>query len=441
MALGGGTFTTQNKVLPGAYINVVSAARASATLGERGVVALPIALTWGEPGKVSTVTAEEFIKDSMKIFGFAYGAAELQPLREVFKHAQKVHIYNLDADSAKASVTMTSGQSPIFVAKKSGARGNALKAVVQTNIDNETQVDVSVYLDGSVVFKQDGVAISADIKDNDYFTVASGGVTAADLKSNIGAGKSFSGGTDGTVDAAAYQNALNALESYNYNVLICPDTDNVDLYVEFTKRMRDNVGVKFQTVIPKVADSDYEGIVQLTEAQAPALYWVAGALAGCAINKSCTNMKYDGELDITCSETQTELEQRIVDGIFVFHKVEDETHVLVDINSFVSVTVDKNELFCNNQTIRVIDERSNTAAATFNKKYLGKVQNDASGRISFWGDLVAHAREMEKIRAIENYNTDELIVNLGNSKGAVEVTDALTIVGTMEKLYMTSVIS
>ena len=30
MALGGGTFTTMNKVLPGTYINFVSTARASA---------------------------------------------------------------------------------------------------------------------------------------------------------------------------------------------------------------------------------------------------------------------------------------------------------------------------------------------------------------------------------------------------------------------------
>ena len=34
MALGGGTFVTQNKILPGSYINVISAASASAELSE-----------------------------------------------------------------------------------------------------------------------------------------------------------------------------------------------------------------------------------------------------------------------------------------------------------------------------------------------------------------------------------------------------------------------
>ena len=35
MALGGGTWTAQNKVLPGAYINFISASSASAELSAR----------------------------------------------------------------------------------------------------------------------------------------------------------------------------------------------------------------------------------------------------------------------------------------------------------------------------------------------------------------------------------------------------------------------
>ena len=47
MALGGGTFLVQNKILPGAYLNFVSVVQASATLSERGVATLPLALDWG----------------------------------------------------------------------------------------------------------------------------------------------------------------------------------------------------------------------------------------------------------------------------------------------------------------------------------------------------------------------------------------------------------
>lgn len=47
MALGGGSFTTQNKELPGAYINFVSMASASATLSARGIATMPLEMDWG----------------------------------------------------------------------------------------------------------------------------------------------------------------------------------------------------------------------------------------------------------------------------------------------------------------------------------------------------------------------------------------------------------
>ena len=62
MALGGGTFISQNKALPGSYINFVSAARAQAALSERGVATMPLILDWGQDGEVFAVTAEEFQK-------------------------------------------------------------------------------------------------------------------------------------------------------------------------------------------------------------------------------------------------------------------------------------------------------------------------------------------------------------------------------------------
>ena len=91
MALGGGTFLVQNKILPGAYINFISVAYASATLSDRGVATIPLSMEWGPEGRVFTVELAEFLKESQKIFGYAYTADELLPMREIFKHAKKVH--------------------------------------------------------------------------------------------------------------------------------------------------------------------------------------------------------------------------------------------------------------------------------------------------------------------------------------------------------------
>ena len=436
--LGGGTFTSQNKVLPGAYINVISKAQPTALLGERGVVALPMALSWGSAGEVITVTAEAFHRDSDSVVGYTFMADEVKNLREVFKNAKKVHIYNL-ADGEGSTTATLSGDTLIATAKKAGSRGNSLKMVVKANIDNEATVDVSVYLDGSCVFEQKSISSSDKINANDFFTAASG-VTAATLLSAVGAGKSFSGGADGAVTTQSYQNALNAFERYNYNVLVCPDSETVgDLYVEFTKRMRDEVGKKFQTVVVN-KDANYEGIVNLIPAQKDAIYWAAGALAGCAINKSCTNKKYDGEYQLPCRETQHELEKCIAEGKFTFHMVEDEVRVLTDINSLVEYTPEKGEVFSKNQVVRVADQCANDSAKIFNDEFNGKIQNDKSGRVSFWNRIVSHRRELQSMRAIDAYSSEELTVEQGNSRDSVVVNEVIVPIVAMEKLYMTIII-
>ncbi len=428
MALGGGVFTSQTKVLPGSYINVVSKAQAVSNLGERGTVALPIALTWAKTG-VFTVTAEEFQKNSIKIFGYAYAADEIAELRDLFKHAKKALVYNLN-DSGGAAAKNT-----YATAKCVGKRGNDLKVVVQANIDDSSLYDVSLYIGNTEVDKQT-VATAAELVENDFVTWG-----ATELA--VTAGAPLTGGTDGTSSNTSYQNALNAFEPYNFNLLVCPPTAEETtqaLFVAYTKRLREEIGVKFQTIIAGNS-ADYEGVVNLLSTQSNAIYWAAGALAGCAVNKSCTNMTYDGDLEIACTETQTELAGYIKSGVFAFHKVEDETRVLVDVNSLVTFTDTKGEMFAKNQVIRVADQCANDTAKIFNDEFLGKVQNDASGRISLWNRIVTHRRELEKMIAIDKYEVNSLIVEQGEKRDSVVVNEVLTPISAMEKLYMTIVIN
>ena len=105
MALGGGTFLTQNKILPGAYINFISVASASATLSDRGIATIPLEMNWGPEGEVITVELGNFQKNSQKIFGYAYMADELKPMREIFLHAKKVHFFRLNSSGTKATCT------------------------------------------------------------------------------------------------------------------------------------------------------------------------------------------------------------------------------------------------------------------------------------------------------------------------------------------------
>ena len=89
MALGGGTFTNQNKVLPGSYINFVSLAKASAAVSDRGIACIPMELNWGMEG-MTELERGDFLTDSLSIFGYSYTADEMKNIREVFCNAKKL---------------------------------------------------------------------------------------------------------------------------------------------------------------------------------------------------------------------------------------------------------------------------------------------------------------------------------------------------------------
>lgn len=343
--LGGGVFVTQNKVLPGSYINFVNASKATSTVGDRGTVA--VALPIGKnAGAVIELTVADFTKNCKDLLGKELGSDEVKPLREIFCHATKVYLYDL--------------------------------------------------------------------------------------------------GTDGTVSQA-----VAALEPYDFNI-VCAYTataEDITAYINAVKSWRDEYGKKCQVVVYNTDKADHEGVINVVStvsddgADAHALVaWVAGAEAGCAINASCTNMLYDGEYTVVTDKTQAQLEKCIEDGQLAFHNVYGEVRVLEDINSLKTTNADKGEDFKANQTIRVIDQIANDIAKLFNTKYLGKIPNNASGRVSLWGDIVAHHRQLETVQAIENFDSSLVTVEQGATKKSVVVNDVVTVVNCMSQLYMTVVI-
>lgn len=434
MALGGGTFLTQNKILPGAYINFVSVAKASATLSDRGIATIPLDMDWGPENQVVTVELADFLKNSQKIFGYAYTAEKLKPMREIFKHAKTVYFFRLNASGVKAANTFATAKYP-------GTRGNDLRTVITENEKSELEsklYDVATYLGTVQVDLQTGIKAMADLKPNDYVDW----ITSASI--SLTASLPLKNGTNGTVEDAAYQTYLDKMEAYNFNAMGCPSNKSTiaELFAAFCKRMRDDVGKKFQVVCFRNL-ADYEGVVSVKntivgKTDDPALIpWVTGVVAGTAVNKSATNMDYDGEYSVDTDYTQTELENGIREGSFMFHQVDEKVVVLEDINSFISITDEKSSDFSSNQTIRVLDQIANDIAVLFGKKYIGKVPNDASGRVSLWNDIVKHHMELQNIRAIENFNPDNVTVVQGDTKKAVVVTDYVTPVNAMAQLYMT----
>ena len=124
----------------------------------------------------------------------------------------------------------------------------------------------------------------------------------------------------------------------------------------------------------------------------------------------------------------------------MFHLNGDEVRVLEDINSYTEFKSGKDSNFGENQIIRLLDQTGNDIAVMFNEYYLGKVQNNSAGRTAFWNDIVTYNRELESLGVIENFSPEDVVVEIGKDKKTVSVTNPITPVCAMAKLYMTVII-
>jgi hypothetical protein len=440
MAFGGGLWLTQNKILPGTYINFTSLSKASATLSDRGVAALPLPLNWGREDAVFEVTNADFQKNSTRIFGYPFDAPEMMPFRELFRNARTVFLYRLNGGTVKA-VCAVEGVT-VATALYGGSRGNDLKLVIASNVDAPETFDLTLYLGGSQVEAWVGVSSVNGLESKYIAFTTDAALTAT-------AGAAFAGGSSGAVTGESHQAALDKLEAYAFNTLGCVADDDMtkSLYVQYTKRLRDEVGAKFQLVGHRIPAADYEGAISVendvTGAGANSLiYWVLGAEAGCAVNRSVTNRAYDGELTVLADYTQKQLEDAVKAGKLILHNANGTVRVLDDVNTLITLSDTKGQDFQSNQTVRVCDQIANDTAVLFNTRYVGSVPNDASGRMSLWNDICKLIQELERIRAVENFDTATLKVEQGESKKAVLCTlTGLNITSAMAQLYMAVYIS
>ena len=428
MALGGGTFVTQNKTIPGAYINFVTTATGATVFGERGVVALGDSFNWGS-NNIFEVTAEDFYKNSMALFGYDALDGKMIGIRDVFKNAKKIYVGRINGNNAKKA-SCSFGE-----AKYTGTRGNDIRIAVYSDPDDSSYKNVYTYV-GTTIVDTQRVKSMVELRNNNFV------VWKSDATLTNTASMPMTGGTNGATTGQAVQSFLDDISGYSFNALtVISDNESINqLVAEYTKRMRDTIGKKFQSIVHNYF-ADYEGVINIdpyavSEEDYLVAYWVAGAVAGCEINESLTNKVYDGEIEIDSLYTQSQLENKIKSGEFVFHRVGDKIRVLKDINSFVSVNTEKGKMFQNNQTVRICDQIASDVAVLFEEYYMGKVPNDTSGRNSLWSDLVKYHEKLVNIRALDEFDEEAISVEMGESKNSVVIYEKICPVNSMEQLYM-----
>lgn len=427
MALGGGVWSTQSKVLPGTYVNTISRKVNYGGAADRGVAAIAITHDWGEVNKVVSIDLNTFNNSSLEMFGYSSDHERLKNMRELFRNAKKVLLYRMDNGGVKASNKYAEAVYP-------GTRGNKITIKVQENVNGGGKKDVTTILDGLVVDRQT-VTQATELVANKFVTFKNPGSLDAT------AGEPLAGGTDGTAASGTeHQTFLNAIEKYRFNALGCASTDETTkkLYIAFTERLRNDLGINFQVVLHNYAQADSYSVVSVKNGTQPDLvYWTTGAIAGAPVNGSLTNKLYDGEYTVDTNYTQTELELAIKGGNFTFHEVEGEVRVLMDINTLVTYSESAGESFSNNQTVRINDAIILAVALLFNGTYLGNVPNDPSGRMSLWNGILSILKNLQDLRAITDVVADDVVVTPGEQRDGVVADIAYQPINAMAKLYVT----
>ncbi|WP_273483611.1 phage tail sheath family protein [Desulforamulus ruminis] len=433
--MAGGTWTTQNKVRPGVYINFASEPQALGTVGDRGGVSLALSLPWGAPKEIITIQAGEELRE---ILGYDITAPELLLVREALKRAKTLLLYRLNAGTQAAATH----EGLTVTAKYGGVRGNDIAIVIQENIDDNAKFDVRTLVDGTEVDLQT-VGSMAELTANAWVTFSGTG-TLTEIAS-----LPLTGGANGTVTNQDHTDYLAAVEVYEFNTmgLVATDVTLKSLYTAFVRRLREDEGYKVQLVLENYPLADYEGVISvkngvilsdgttLTAAQAVA--WVAGATAGANVNESLTYQAYDDAVDVSPRYTNSQIIAALRAGEFLFTQNNGRALVEQDINTLTGFTPDKGKQFAKNRVIRVLDGINNDFKRIFESFYIGKVDNNSAGRNLLKNECNSYMNTLQGIGAVQNFDAqNDVTVLPGNDSDSVYIEANAQPVDSVEKIYM-----
>jgi Phage tail sheath C-terminal domain/Phage tail sheath protein subtilisin-like domain len=437
--MAGGTWSKQNKVRPGAYINFTAAPRSTTSIGVRGIVAFPVALPWGEANKLIKVTSEDLVTGrSYALTGISVqdDTEAAQMLREALKNSYTALVYRINTGGVKATATLATDVTA--TARHAGTIGNSITITVETVTGG---FNITTVVDG-VVRDVQTVADVASFVTNDWVMISGAG-TLTDT-----AGTPLVGGTSGT--AGTYDNFYDALGSSTvlWNTVAIPATTEATAATTFIRNMRETEGRYVQAVVNNATDPNYEGVIN-TRAQGyiyengervePTVFtvWLAGAQAGAQIDQSNTYKVVQGAVDIINPLKNSEIEEALTAGYIVLCTRQDGKVVIEqDINSLVEYTQDRPRDWSKNRIVRTLDDIATSIRKSFESNYIGKVDNNKSGRTILKADIVSLFNQLAEIGAIRDFDSSkDITIEQGETIDSVIASISVYPVDSMERLF------
>lgn len=436
----GGKWETQNKVRPGAYINFKSVPRPMQQVGNRGISTIILDLDWGDNTKLIDVYSDELLDGkSLSKVGFTAFDEESKILNIMLQYCYLVKVFRGNVDGVKATGTIGNLE---INAKYFGTFGNKITITVVDNTEKDENFEVQTFVDSILRDKQSNVVNVEDLESNDYVDFEGTGLITAN------AGVLLTGGTNGTFEEeTAYPDYLDLLKTASWQTLACTsDATGIKTSVTtYIKNLRDDNGKYVQAVVNDYS-ADHEGIINningivisevlYTPQETCAI--ICAMTSGAKITESNTAKVIQNATEIIGQLDNAEIIEALQKGKLVLSENQNgEIKVEQDINSFTSFTALKNNSFRKNRVIRTLDEIGTSTKLTWETVYMGKVDNNESGRDIYKTDIDAYLKELNRMNAIQNHDITDISISQGNEIDTVITILYVQPVDSMEKLYM-----
>lgn len=447
--MAGGVFQSQNKVRPGAYIKFQGVPAEDNIIGSRGIVTFAAPIGWGPEDKLIKITANDAYNSNLeKLIGVNIYAAEAKLVKAALENAHTLLLYRGDKGGVKAKATITIGEATLEVtAKYAGTVGNRISVAVEQAYNGG--YSVNTYL-GSTQKHSQVVDNLEELVANDFVEFSGEGVITAEAVNTL-----LTGGTNGTFEKANYDAYLALLKTQQFDTLAAYNFSTGASFFggadikAFIQEMREQRGIKCQAVINNFVSANYEAIISTngqgvkyadgTELSAEEFtVWVAGATAGADITESNTYKIVANAVEITNNVLEDDIENLINNGYLVISKRRDGAIVIEkDINTLVTLRDEVTEAFKENKVIRILDAVANHIALDFEQNYIGKINNDDSGRALFKASIISYLTDLQTSGAIINFNSaNDVMVEAGEQPDAFYSEIYIQPTYSVDKLYM-----
>ena len=445
--MAGGNWENQNKSRPGVYVNFQTNGQTQLTIGERGTVAICEPMSWGPVGQVMTVNAGA---DTTPFCGYAITEPGARFLSEMFKGTNRtdgpntVLLYR-PAASGSAESALTTGVLTA-TALYPGVRGNDITIVITALTEPESTYQVDTLVDGVVVDSQQA-AKAEELVANAWVTFSGTGALAAET------GQALAGGNDGTVQITAYSTFLQTLEPYNFDVLVYDGEEPTVLtaYQSFVERMVSEEGKYCQMVAAEMTSPDSQYVINNTSGAVMSdgttftpqqvCWWLGGAEAGASYNESLTYAQYPGAVNVSPLMTNSEYVAAIQAGKIALVPDNGVVKIEQDINSLVTFTPTNGSAFHKNRVIRLCSQIGNDLYKQFSDFFIGQVNNNEQGRSILQSAVIAYLLSLQQQQAIQGFEAADITVQQGNDIDSVIINLAVSVVDSIEKVYMQVTVS